>query len=153
MKECEGLVVNVVKTDNAIEKSPELTQLYEEYERYKARNTSEIKYESYTKGWYTWINLPRATNSFLDLEFKTKLEFVRIYFGSSMYDRISKVRWLRTPSWYDPPLSQDKRAKLVDIVAAFGGTMGLLTGFSIISGFEVLYFIVKIMVNSVRKIF
>ena len=50
MKECEGLVVNVVKTDNAIEKSPELTQLYEEYERYKARNTSEIKYESYTKG-------------------------------------------------------------------------------------------------------
>ena len=30
-----------------------------------------------------------------DLEFKTKLEFVRIYFGSSMYDKIFKVRWLR----------------------------------------------------------
>ena len=53
MKECEGLVVNVVRTYNLIEKSPELTQLYEEYERYKARNTSKIKYESYTKGWYT----------------------------------------------------------------------------------------------------
>ena len=64
IKECEGLVVNVVKTDNAIEKSPELTQLYEEYERYKARNTSEMKYESYTKGWYTWINSSSSNYKF-----------------------------------------------------------------------------------------
>ena len=34
--------------------------------------------------------------------------------------------------------------KFVDILSAIGGTMGLLTGFSIISGVEIVYFGVKI---------
>ena len=46
---------------------------------------------------------------------------------------------------------KDKRAKIVDMVAAFGGTLGLLTGFSLISGFEIIYFLVKIIINSIRK--
>ena len=33
-----------------------------------------------------------------------------------------------------------------DIVSAIGGTMGLLTGFSFISGFEIIYFIVNYIV-------
>ena len=32
----------------------------------------------------------------------------------------------------------------MDILSAIGGTMGLLTGFSIISGVEIVYFAVKI---------
>ena len=38
----------------------------------------------------------------------------------------------------------DRAAKFVDILSAIGGTMGLLTGFSIISGVEILYFSFKI---------
>ena len=34
----------------------------------------------------------------------------------------------------------DRAAKFVDMLAAFGGTMGLLTGFSIITAVEILYF-------------
>ena len=42
-----------------------------------------------------------------------------------------------------PP--QDRAAKFVDQLSAIGGTMGLLTGFSLISAVEILYFMVKIL--------
>ena len=46
---------------------------------------------------------------------------------------------------------KDKRAKIVDMVAAFGGTLGLLSGFSLISGFEIIFFLVKIIINYIRN--
>ena len=46
----------------------------------------------------------------------------------------------------------DRAAKFVDMLSAIGGTMGLLTGFSIISGVEILYFAGKIFVNIIQKI-
>ena len=39
----------------------------------------------------------------------------------------------------------------MDVLSAIGGTMGLLTGFSIISGVEILYFVVKFSLNLVGK--
>ena len=56
------------------------------------------------------------------------LRFVRIYFDTSTFDRIKK----------------DRAAKFVDMLSAVGGTMGLLTGFSIISAAEIGYFLGKI---------
>ena len=53
---------------------------------------------------------------------------VRIYFETPTLDKITK----------------DKAAKFVSILSAIGGTMGLLTGFSIISGVEIAYFLFKI---------
>ena len=64
-----------------------------------------------------------------DFEWKNKLRYVRIYFDTPTFDRITK----------------DRAAKFVDYVSAIGGTMGLLTGFSIISGVEFLYFSMKIL--------
>ena len=74
----------------------------------------------------------------LDYEWTKKLRFVRIYFDTPTFDRITK----------------DRAAKFVDMLSAIGGTMGLLTGFSIISGVEILYFIVKILCNftNIKKI-
>ena len=46
---------------------------------------------------------------------------------------------------------QDRAAKFVDKLSAIGGTMGLLTGFSIISGAEILYFLVKIILRIRNK--
>ena len=63
------------------------------------------------------------------------MKFVRIYFGTQTFDRIEK----------------DVAAKFVDMLSAIGGTMGLLTGFSIISGVEILYFTGKILYNLVKK--
>ena len=62
---------------------------------------------------------------------KNNLRFVRIYFDTPTFDRITK----------------DRAAKFVNMLSAIGGTMGLLTGFSIISAVEIVYFAFKIMFN------
>ena len=65
---------------------------------------------------------------FLDFEFKRpNLKFVKIQFSAPVFDRVTK----------------DRAAKFVDQLSAIGGTMGLLTGFSIISGVEIVYFAIK----------
>ena len=55
------------------------------------------------------------------------MRYVRIFFDSPTFDRITK----------------DRAAKFTDMLSAIGGTMGLLTGFSIISGVEIVYFVWK----------
>jgi len=64
------------------------------------------------------------------------LRFVKIYFDTPTFDRITK----------------DRAAKFVDMLSAIGGTMGLLTGFSLISGVEIIYFATKILWNRMKKI-
>ena len=61
---------------------------------------------------------------------------MRIYFDATTFDRVEK----------------DSAAKFVDMLSAIGGTMGLLTGFSIISGVEILYFSVNILLSKLKKV-
>ena len=56
--------------------------------------------------------------------------------------RYIKMYFTRTP-YYDK-IVKDTSAKFVDMLSAIGGTMGLLTGFSIISAVEIIYFALKI---------
>ena len=72
---------------------------------------------------------------FSDYEWNNRLRIVRIYFDTPKFDRITK----------------DRSAKFVDMLSAIGGTMGLLTGFSIISGVEIMYFSAKIFFSYVKK--
>ena len=62
------------------------------------------------------------------------LKYVRIFFDTSTFDIIKK----------------DRAAKFVDMLSAIGGTMGLLTGFSIISGVEIIYFLVKMICSYIN---
>ena len=71
------------------------------------------------------INISKL--NLLDYEWKNNLRYVRIFFNTPTFDRITK----------------DRAAKFVDMLSAIGGTMGLLSGFSIISGVEILYFFIK----------
>ena len=63
------------------------------------------------------------------------MRFVRVSFDTPTFDRIIK----------------DRAAKFVDMFAAIGGTMGLLTGFSIVSALEIAYFVIRIALNVMRK--
>ena len=63
------------------------------------------------------------------------MRFVRIYFDTPTFDRITK----------------DRAAKFVDMLSALGGTMGLLSGFSIISAVEIVYFGVKMIFDVLKK--
>ena len=60
---------------------------------------------------------------------------MRISFDTPTFDRITK----------------DRAAKFVDMLSAIGGTMGLLTGFSIVSGVEILYFASKMILTIVKR--
>jgi len=74
-------------------------------------------------------------NVMKDLEFRNKLKFVQISFSTSTFDRITK----------------DRAAKFVDQLSAIGGTMGLLTGFSLISAVEIIYFMAKMILRIMKK--
>ena len=62
---------------------------------------------------------------------RKNLRFIQIKFDTPVFDKVT----------------MDRAAKPVDMLSAIGGTMGLLTGFSIISGVEIVYFAVKIAFN------
>ena len=62
-----------------------------------------------------------------DLGYKRNIHVVRIYLDSPTFDRIHK----------------DQSSKLEDKISTIGGNLGLLTGFSIISGVEIIYFFFK----------
>ena len=64
------------------------------------------------------------------------LRFVKINFAAPVFDKVTK----------------DQAAKFVDQLSAIGGTMGLLTGFSIISGVEIVYFVLKIFLGYFNNI-
>ena len=70
-----------------------------------------------------------------DFDYAKKLKFVRIYFDTPTFDRVTK----------------DRAAKPVDMLSAIGGTMGLLTGFSLISGVEIIYFCGNYIVNVFKR--
>ena len=60
---------------------------------------------------------------------------MRIYFDSPTFDKIT----------------MDRADKPVDMLSAIGGTMGLLTGFSLISAVEIVYYASKLLSYFVRK--
>ena len=70
-----------------------------------------------------------------EFDFASKLHYVKVSFDTPKFEKITK----------------DRSAKFVDILSAIRGTMGLLTGFSIISGVEILYFACKITVHFCSK--
>ena len=64
-----------------------------------------------------------------------ELYYVNIYFSSPTFDEISK----------------DQRANFETKLSAIGGTMGLFTGFSILSGVEIVYFVIKIFCSRIKR--
>ena len=62
------------------------------------------------------------------------LKYLRIYFDASTFDIVTK----------------DRAAKFVDMISAIGGTLGLFTGFSVMSAFEIVYFGIKIIFEAIK---
>ncbi len=60
---------------------------------------------------------------------------MNIYFTTPTYDEIEK----------------DAKVTLETVVSAVGGTLGLFTGFSILSGVEIMYFMGKFLFRKFEK--
>ena len=96
-------------------------------------------FEITDKGTTFWIFSNRSVKSryFLYLEYllDLNLRYVRIYFDTPSIKKITKY----------------KSTTFEDKLSAIGGTMGLLTGCSIISWVEIIFFGIKFFVNWVIK--
>ena len=126
---CKGVYADVQKNINSmpLEDIADFKQILDNYKEYKNGFKNEKGYTKEVAG----IFLEKKMDQFfLLLEFKRniKLLWVKIYFGTATFDRITK----------------DEKASNAAKLSAVGGAMGLLTGFSIISGMEILYFIGRI---------
>ena len=64
----------------------------------------------------------------------TELHWVHIHFNTPTFDKITR----------------DEKANFVAKMSALGGTMGLLTGFSIISLVEIIFFGAKIFLDCLK---
>ena len=62
---------------------------------------------------------------------ESTLQLVQIYFDTATYDEVER----------------DKKIKTEAQLSLIGGTMGLLTGFSIISGIEIIFFIFRLKIQ------
>ena len=62
---------------------------------------------------------------------------MNIYFSTPTFDKVTK----------------DEKANFESKLSVVGGTMGLLTGFSILSGIEIIYFTFKMFRQVIRKVF
>ena len=58
---------------------------------------------------------------------QSTLQLVQIYFDTATFDKVERDRKIKTEAQ----------------LSLIGGTMGLLTGFSIISGVEIIFFFLK----------
>lgn len=65
----------------------------------------------------------------------SKLRLVKIFFSTPTFDMIT----------------MDERANFETKLSVIGGTMGLFTGFSLISGVEIIYFIVKGIIGNFHR--
>ena len=102
----------------------------------KLKTEFNSKFSEFIKSYDIYKKVQKLPSDYKAYELETNLHYVNIYFDvPPFYDRITK----------------DRSAKFVDMLSAVGGTMGLLTGFSIISGIEVIYFAVKIMIDYMQR--
>ena len=123
---CTGLYADIsfIKPSLTIrdENLDKLGKLQEEYKKYKRFVAENLVYDPRE-------NLMTRNVSFLPLR------VVQIYFDTSTYDKIEK----------------DQKVTLEAQLGVIGGTMGLLTGFSILSGVEIIYFAVKFFMRIIEK--
>ena len=124
LKKCEGIeITSFTEHENApVEPGSKIFQMSERY--------------NYYKSWYKFPNKFKGKNNCKEVECKEiyaeyglrpSLQVVEISFDTPTFDRITK----------------DAAVKPVQVLSAIGGTMGLLTGFSIISAVEIVYFVIK----------
>ena len=129
MKKCEGLQVtsyDSFKPDPQIQKLSD--ELLREYNVFKgiANNLGKFIHKSGIKHF----------SQFSEDDELAKMKYVKIYFQETQtFDKITK----------------DRAEKFVDQLSAIGGTLGLLTGFSIISGIEIVYFLIRIISNIFQR--
>ena len=77
----------------------------------------------------------------------TPLEVVYIYFDTATYDEIERDEKVMMETFLEISthcsIGNDSKVTMEAQLGLIGGTMGLLTGFSILSGVEIIYYLLR----------
>ena len=103
-----------------------LATLQKEYNKYKESFAKNLVFDDISND---------ATTSNVNKINYQPLQVVHIYFNTATYDKIKK----------------DVKVTLEAQLGVIGGTMGLFAGFSIFSGVEIIYFVLKFLVKVIFK--
>ena len=141
-KPCQGLYADINhKADNTtvVRETQWFKRVFKEYEEYRKSYKNPFPDRAFPD------NLTGNSCCHSDLlsifdnsdynQKPLKLHYVNIYFSSPTYDIITK----------------DLKTNFETKLSTIGGTMGLFTGLSILSGIEIIYFIIKTFLNRILK--
>ena len=109
-----------------------ITEVQHDYDKYKLH---QKLWPIDLKGIQSVRKIIVKEYSLKDYTWNTNLKMIRISINAPVFTRITK----------------DTSSKPVDQLSAIGGTFGLLTGFSLISAVEILYYAAKILNQYLRK--
>ena len=103
-----------------------------------------LGWKRFIRGW-PFINEQAVLESFtssdgywttdMTYEVQQKLDVVEIYFKAPTFDQVVK----------------DARTNFVTKISMLGGTLGLFTGFSVLSGIEIIYFLLLLFVRMLKR--
>ena len=123
---CQGIYADVQYTNTTEgqvkEDLPELANLQEQYNSYKRSFTENLVFD-------------RSNPNHTSVIPYQSVQVIQIYFDTATYDEVEK----------------DEKVTVEAQLGVVGGTMGLLTGFSIISGVEIVYFSIKLFFMILRQ--
>ena len=112
-----------------------ISRLLEEYTQFKKKNIVHFRFNGSENSLYFIPYFGKFYRYFFDnfgyslgeKVAESTLQLVQIYFDTATFEDIER----------------DKKIKFEAQLSLIGGTMGLLTGFSIISGVEIIFFIFR----------
>ena len=96
--------------------------------------TLQKEYNKYKEGFAKNLVFDASGSNVKKVEYQP-LKVVHIYFNTATYDEVKK----------------DVKVTLEAQLGVIGGTMGLFAGFSIFSGVEIVYFVLKFLVKVLFK--
>ena len=127
--DCKGLYADVDHViGNASKDIALLKTLINSYESYKRSQIGSFTLSSDGDPSY-WEQFEMAPQAY------QPLRVVQIYFDTATYDEIVK----------------DVSVTLADRLGVIGGTMGLFSGFSFLSALEIVYFLIKALIITVKR--
>ena len=138
---CEGLYADLQVVEDSYEEAEDslaFQTMVKQYMDYKSSLLQNIEFNpektSTNFGSHTTFMILKLFSFSVDRRQYSALQLVQIFFATATFDKIEK----------------DEKVTFEAQLGLIGGTMGLLTGFSILSAIEILYFLVKLFMSKIK---
>ena len=124
---CTGLYADLEHITDITSDSKMLITIFDLYKSHKDSFAKNIVFDSASESFSKYLQKIILTALFTDTSGTVNPHVVQIYFNTATFDEIKK----------------DRKVTLEAQLGVIGGTMGLLTGFSILSAVQIIYYLFR----------